>query len=92
MSEVKTAAVDTFSVMNFRNSLDNLPNSRCTKQVLECVFLWLPGSILYPGQKLGEIESVTRNDYPGNRADKVVAAKKLPDNIVTEGTRVSSQC
>jgi hypothetical protein len=43
------------------------------------------GSILYPGQKLGEIESVTRNDFPGNRADKMITAKKLPDNIITEG-------
>jgi hypothetical protein len=43
------------------------------------------GSILYPGQKIGEVESVTRNDFPGNRAEKMVAAKKLPDNIVIEG-------
>ena len=40
---------------------------------------------MYPGQRLGEIKSATRNDFPGNRAEKIVAAKKLPDNIVSEG-------
>ncbi|XP_038047944.1 stabilizer of axonemal microtubules 1-like [Patiria miniata] len=43
------------------------------------------GSILYPGQRIGELESVTRNDFPGNHAEATIAAKKLPDNIVTEG-------
>ena len=42
---------------------------------------------MYPGKKLGELESVTQTDFPGNDAKQTLAAKKLPDNIMIEGMK-----
>ncbi|XP_070548491.1 stabilizer of axonemal microtubules 1-like [Ptychodera flava] len=43
------------------------------------------GSILYPGTKLGELQSMTQKDFPGYSAPKPEPAKMAGGNIQLEG-------